>query len=242
MSLDLGGTSDGALVPGPVTATKNRTAMTMMARVLFRSLPATDTKIGDYVVGTSTTASRITMQWVSASPGQPRVGGRALDADPQRFLQSSFTFVVGVWTHVIGVIDYANSTGAIYIDGDLEIEGALSGAFGATQTANTDSLNGAIGIRPAGSQGMNGLIEDFRLYGRVIGAAEAKTIATSMGKDGIHDGLLHWYPLNDASSGDMAQAVCIAAAERIVATPLGTPVFAPGLVVPRQRHLSAGAR
>jgi hypothetical protein len=236
MALELTGSTVGALIPGPVTVTKNRTALFGMARVLMKAFPATDNKICDYTINVGTNA-RFTIQYDSATPTQVQVGGRALDADPQRILLCPTGLSLGVWTHVIAGIDYATSTGAIYYDGVLVASGALNGALGATQTANTNSNGGGIGIRPNGSQGMVGLIEDFRLYSRIIGPAEALTIATSKGKDGIVDGLLHRYPLNDGAPGAaMVACVGLAADERIVAAPLGAPLFAAGISTPRMRQ------
>jgi len=239
MAIDLAGTTEGIDLPGPVTVTKNRSALTGMAWVLFRSVTAPATaKIFGYSTGTNDTLSRFTLQWQSGSSGQLRVGGRALDTDPQVLLQSATLLTVGRWFHVVGIIDYANSFGYIYIDGALDIAGALTGTFGAAQTANTNTLDARWGDHEgSGNQGMNGLIEDGRLYNRILGPGEVKTIFSSRGKDGIWDGLLHRYPFDDGSPGSaLVATVPLSGAERIVGTPIGSPSFAAGTVSNRMRR------
>lgn len=242
MALTLIGTTEGINLPLS-TVTKNRSALTGMAWVRARTWNsgAANNKVFGYSIGTNATNSRFTLIALGASPGQLQVGGRALDADSQRTLNSPTVLSTNVWHHVVGIIDYATNFGYIYIDGVLDTAGAVSGAFGATSTENTNSLSTGIGVREggAGQQGIDGLIDDFRLYSGILGPAVIQTIYTGRGADGINTNLLHRYPLNDLVPGTtVASVACIAAAELLVGTPLGTPSFAAGITVNRHRRRS----
>jgi hypothetical protein len=242
----LTGTTDGINLPGPITVTKNRGALCGMAWVRFDLISAANTKVFGYSVGTSATSSRFTLQWVTATPGQLRVAGRALDADPQCFLETTTVLTRGPWFHVVGMIDYAENFGYLYIDGELDLAGALTNTLGAAATANTNSLAARWGAHEgtgAGDQGMSGLIEDGRLYSRILGPAEIKTIYTGEGKDGIVDGLLHRYPFNDQGPGvALTTTMNVAGAERLVGGPVGTPTFQAGRIVGRKRPRMAPGR
>lgn len=239
MAIEMAGTNEGVLIGGPVTVTKNQSFLFGMAWVLFRSFPAVDTKVCEYSIGTGINA-RFTIQYDNLTPGQIFVGGRATDGEGLHFLQAATTPVLGQWTHIAGLLDYANSLGEVYYNGVLQASGVVSAApFAATQTANTNSTGGAIGSRPNGTQGMDGFIEDFRLYNRRMSQAEIQTIVAAKGKDAINEGLLHRYPLSDgAPPGLLVTTACIANAERIMGTPLGTPTFAPGITVPRSKTMN----
>ena len=105
--------------------------------------------------------------------------------------------------------------------------------------------NSALGADNLTTTALNfaGLIDDFRLYDGILSPATIKTIATARGADGITEGLLHRYTLNDLVPGSAVVGVaCIAAAERIVGLPLGTPTFAAGITVSRHRRRPAIGR
>lgn len=244
MALDVTGPSEGVLIGGPVTATKNQSVLFGMAWVLFRAFPATDTKICDYTINVGNN-SRFTIQYDNLTPGFIFVGGRATDAEGIKIVQSPTSLELSRWTHVACMLDYENSIGAVWYDAELQISAPVTGApFAAAQTANTNSANGGIGTRPNATQGMSGLIDDFRLYNRRLGESELKTIVAGKGKDAIVDGLLHRYPLNDAGPPTpVVSCACIASAERIVATAIGAPMFGAGITVARQRtQAPIGAR
>ena len=229
-------TSGGILIGGPVQATKNQSVLAGHIRVFLRAIPQADRKIWEYSLNTNINA-RFTCQFVNGNGGLLRVGGRALEADPQRFIDAVTPITAGIWWDVVALIDFANSTGAIFLNGVQDVNGALSGAFGAAATDNTPSQNGALGSRSNATQVIDGFIEDFRLYNRIISPNEALTLATSLGKDGIYSGIQHYFPLNDGVPGtSVVTTANLSNAERIVGTPIGTPAFAPGISVARQRQ------
>jgi hypothetical protein len=242
MSLSLPGTVDGINLT-TVTATKNRAALTGMAwinAVLWSS--TTNQKIFGYSTGASPTLSRFTMISRSAAPGQLQVGGRALDADSQRTLNSTTTISTGgTWHHVVGIVDYTNTLGWIYIDGELDVSGPLSGALGATTTENTNSLSAGWGVREGssagGSQGMTGLIEDCRLYNGVVGPKVIKAIFTAQGRDGVFTNLLHRYMCKELAIGRAVVAVPnLANFEHLTGAPIGSPTYGDGIATERRRR------
>ena len=245
MAVSLENGSDGINL-GVVTVTKNRTALTGMAWVRFRSIAsATTTKVCGYSIGTNAANSRFTMQWASGTPGRLQAAGRAADADNLRGILSPTTLIAGPWFHLVGIVDYENTLGAIYINGALDTSGPLDGTFTTAVTANTNSLGAAIGSREGGNgtQGMNGDIEDFRLYDGVLGPNEIQTIYAAQGKDGYYAHLLHRYQLDDLGLGEaLVGAACLADTERIVGVPIGTPTFTAGISTPRGRQKHPRAR
>jgi hypothetical protein len=212
-----------------------------MAWVNARVWSATvNQKVFGYSTGTSTTLSRFTLISRSGTGGQLQVGGRALDADAQRTLNSTTALSTGDWHHVVGIVDYANALGWIYIDGALDVFGALSGTLGAAQTENTNSLSVGIGVREGGGgggqQGITGFIDDFRLYDGILGPDIIKTIHAARGHDKMPNDLLHHYPLNDFGPGiAVVNVACTSMAERLVGTAIGAPTFDVGTLVARGR-------
>lgn len=239
MAISCDGGGEGVSIDGAVTATKNQSALTGMIWVRPRSLPATDTKFIDYSIFNGTNA-RYTLQYDSATPGVPFVGGRATDGEGLKQVDGTQAIVVGQWTHIIGVLDYANSLGMIYINGVLNVAlSVTSPPFAAAQTANTNSENssgsgGGIGVRVNATQSFIGDIEDMRLYNRVIGPAEAMTIYAALGEDGIQNGLLHRFPMNDYGPGTVVgdgTVVNIAEFERVDGSVMaGTPTYVEGII------------
>ena len=63
------------------------------------------------------------------------------------------------------------------------------------------SNNMIIGGRPDVGPGFNGKIEDVRIYNRALGQDELKTIHASRGHDGIVDGLVSRWLLNEGAEG-----------------------------------------
>jgi hypothetical protein len=151
-----------------------------------------------------------------ADAGRVSVGGCTPDGSTALFFTAPGTpLVPGVWTHVAGCTDYAQSRGYVYINGVLVGSGAVSGTFGAAATSNTNSPRGSIGSLGGGdSEGMEGEIEDARLYD-IHSPAAIATIAALRGKDSVRANLLHRFPLKDLPSGNVTSAANIVAGEPI---------------------------
>jgi len=241
MSIELAGTTEAVDIPGPVTVTKNRAVMTIMMWVRFDTLPAAAVTYFVYSTGAAgSTLTRINLQHVGATPGQPRCQGRALDADPAGFVESATVLGTGVWIHLAAVLNYAGSSGKIYINGVLDTSAAISGGpFGAGATQNTDTDDARIGGRAnSATQGVDGRIEDVALYDYEVPAAGIATIYAMKGKMVPFFGLQHRYPLVSSPPGTaLVTTPCVANPERINGLPIGAPVFREG---PLARRLQIG--
>lgn len=122
------------------------------------------------------------------------------------YLQSgtlgTVTLTVGVFAHVAFVQSVSTSQRFAYLNGTL-VGTVNSASFSGTQTGNI-----MIGVTPGGSgQGWFGVIDDIRVYNRVMPQDEIQTIHACRGRDGIVDSLNLWYPLNEGAEGATASTV-----------------------------------
>jgi hypothetical protein len=107
---------------------------------------------------------------------------------------STTAATAGTWSHIV----FTNATNVqqVFVNGVLEASGT------GTNSAPT-AANLLLGWRTGGTEAehFDGVLEDFRIYNRVLTANEILTIATSHGADSIIDGLVHRWMMNDGYSG-----------------------------------------
>lgn len=94
----------------------------------------------------------------------------------------------GVWTHIVCTADTATGAGQTFINGILDI--ATTGHTVAPG-AGIFGIGGRYGA--AAGALANGIIEDFRMYNRVLTAQEIKIIYDCDGTDNIRNNLIHEY-------------------------------------------------
>jgi hypothetical protein len=126
--------------------------------------------------------------------------------------------VVGVWYHIAATVD-ATKFGQIYINGVLE----ASGVGADTATGTTLSIGNRNGA--AANQCTNGVLDDVRVYTRVLGASEIATIFACRGADSIFFGLQNRFLLNERAEGAVASGAGII--KDCVGGRTGTPVNSP---------------
>jgi len=91
----------------------------------------------------------------------------------------------------------SDNSGSIYINGIFDSTAStLSGSPPAA------TLN--LGIRPGGTVYFDGYLQDVRIYNRVLAADEILTIYSCEGVDGIAQGLIHRWLLNEKPIGTIA--------------------------------------
>ena len=140
------------------------------------------------------------------------------------YLQSgtlgTVSLTVGTIYHIAFVQDVTNSQRLAYTDGVLT--GTVVGAtFAGTQNGNIN-----IGVSPGGAgQGWFGVIDDVRIYNRVMTANEILTIYTLRGQDGILDNLQHHWPLDEGAEGTTVTALIDVVAGLNCTTINNTPVY-----------------
>lgn len=104
-------------------------------------------------------------------------------------------FAINTWYHVVFTFDGTNK--GAYVDGAVDV------AFG----PNTNGTTGTSNMLTLGSsdwnltQGMNGDLEDVRIYNRVLSQKEVQQIYNGEGQDFILDGLQHWWTMNQGAEG-----------------------------------------
>ncbi len=78
----------------------------------------------------------------------------------------------GVWTHLVGVFDSSNNTTKLYINGSLNASGAHSTTWNATGAVNIGRLR----WNAAYANNFNGIIDDVRIYQRVLSATDVSDL------------------------------------------------------------------
>lgn len=111
-----------------------------------------------------------------------------------RPLTSTIAPTIGVWYHVACVYDTTvDSYNAFYFNGVFD-------------TSSTDTYQARadqwiyIGVQEA-SNFKTCELDDFRYYNRVLSDAEIETIYACRGTDGIVDGLIHRWPMDEKAPG-----------------------------------------
>lgn len=186
----------------------------------------------------STTGTRRPMGNTGAWEARSSSGSLVLTSD---YLQSGTLGTVtlnavGQFTHVVFVQSVSSSQRFAYKDG------VLVGTVNSATFAGAQNAVLSIGESPGGvGQGWNGVIDDIRVYNRVLTAAEVATIYACRGTDGLRPGSL-WYPMDEGVEG----AVVTNLRERIQgvsglnATALtGSPVYNYDAGIKRRRVAAA---
>ncbi len=109
---------------------------------------------------------------------------------------STFTLNDGQQYHVAGIFRPSTAV-EIWIDGQLN----KSNTTGIPASQYNASNNFTVGARSDGTQVPDGTIEDARAYNRALSAEEMQTIYAARGSDGIVDGLVSRWLLNEGAPG-----------------------------------------
>lgn len=125
------------------------------------------------------------------------VQARSTDGESLRTLTTAAGVVAaGEIFHFAGVADYVGKTLQIYKNGVRVGNGPA--AFAAAVSANTVSNAALIGADAGGTSGFfDGIIDDPRIYNRVLGEGEISTIFALLGQDKMLDGLTNRYIFNE---------------------------------------------
>lgn len=106
------------------------------------------------------------------------------------FLASTRQINAGTLYHCVCTIASGTNTAQIFINGELDNSGTDNDG-----SAPTAALE--IASRPGVSEFLDGYLEDFRIYDRVLSLAEVQTMYACKGIDNITYGLIHRYLLNE---------------------------------------------
>lgn len=115
---------------------------------------------------------------------------------------STFTMTTGTWYHCAATWDSTSQTTKIYMNGALSSSTSVPGTTISNTASSQFSIGVNIGVGNTGAtQFLNGLIEDVRVYNRLLSANEILTISSLYGQDYITNNLLIRYMLNEGASG-----------------------------------------
>jgi hypothetical protein len=134
------------------------------------------------------------------------------------------TLTAGTRYHMLCTWDWdtVNVTLQIYLDGLLDNSGlgSLPSAPGVSAITFAN--------RTGASDFWTGILDDFRLYNRILTAHEAAAIHRMRGADGIVNGLLHRWLLDEKAPGVLASgsgSVLDVTAGDMSGTPANTPTY-----------------
>ena len=126
--------------------------------------------------------------------------------------------VPGVWYHVICTAD-ATKYDQIFINGVYQAGGPCADTPSSTTMTIGNRLDGV------NQTCTNGILDDVRVYNRVLTASEAATIYACRGSDNIYYGLTNRWLMNEGAAGISATETGIM--RDTVGNTTGTPVNSP---------------
>jgi len=136
---------------------------------------------------------------------------------------------LGSWYNVLATGSDTNNLSELWVNGTLESS--------TTETSSVSSTYLEIGGSRGINEFMQGAMEDFRIYNRVLLPEEIETIATCDGTDGILEGLQYWWPLNDGALGtsNPHPIDIINGTDTLVVRGITDPTYAEGITRPFRR-------
>lgn len=170
------------------------------------------------------------------------IGRDADGASPTTVSSPVSQYAAGVWTHVGCTYDCPTRLASLYVNGVLVGSGTFTNSSGANYSS-TNSKNASIGASTNGIDSfMDGDIEDARVYRRVLSEAEFMTIFSTMGKDGIVNGLEGRWHMREQGEGIGVGSVIDSSNSGIGGLPSATPPTYSGSSIssPRSRRPWSG--
>jgi hypothetical protein len=116
-------------------------------------------------------------------------------------VKSTTVFNTGTWYHV--VFSWDGSTKQVYVNGVKEVDTTDSNA-----STGNDTLLSLGTSTHSPTQGLDGTLEDVRIYNRVLTDKEIGVIYNGSGRDGIFNGLQNWWKMTSGAFGvDVTQII-----------------------------------
>jgi hypothetical protein len=219
MCIEFDGSGSGQHVDfGNLDLPSGLSALTIMAWVKFKSFTLGDQRIISKATSHDVSAHYFMFSGNTSSQMRVRLktGGTTTT-----HLETSSSLNTGQWYHMGFVYDGSNII--FYRDG------AQNGSSSKTGTIDT---SGSVGVRIADNPGihrkeLDGFVADCRIYKRALSLGEMQTIHACQGHDGIVDGLLHRWLLNEGSPGATASGAGTAVdlTGSVNGTPAGSPTY-----------------
>ena len=167
------------------------TAMTFGGWLKIDTLDAAsdDNRVVDFTIDGTNAFALLNIRGDGGNAGKVRVGARSKTADSLQTATSANAINDGLWHRVDGIVDFANDEIAISVDG--VIDPVTSVAFGSTTLLDDGTPTGddSIGARGGASNPFDGTIDDIRIYGSELTAANVESLYKGIDV-GTPDG--HW--------------------------------------------------
>ena len=135
--------------------------------------------------------------------------------------QTTTIIQTGVWYHGVGTATgiVGNVTAQIFLNGSLE------NTLVQADTASGAQLSIGNRINSPSGQSANGIIDDVRIYNRVLSANEVATIYACRGSDSIYYGCLNRWLLNEGPLGTTISGTNVV--KDMIGVQHGSPVGSP---------------
>jgi hypothetical protein len=161
--MELDGSNDRVLLAEDTDIGQNAAAITASAWVNADAITGSDEWLVSMSTGESSPGINSRVYFSLHETDGIRIGGQAPDGSgPDGIVDSTAPTMVDTWHHVVGIVDFANDTLQIYLDGVFRTSGTI--AF--TGTATTDSPTTFIrtGSQDHGdSQYLDGTVDEVRI-------------------------------------------------------------------------------
>jgi len=162
---------------------------------------------------------RVTQDW---TPGSPRVANELFASTTQTPPAYSTTVVAANTLYFVVASATYNVSSALYINGVLESTGTCVD----NPTGTTFSIGGS-SWAPL-SSGLNGTVDDVRVYNRILTADEIATMYACKGTDGDTNGLVDRWLMDEGAEGNTMTGT--GSVKNMVdgganGTPNGTPAY-----------------
>lgn len=200
--------------------------------------PGGTNAVGGAAIGGAGSTSNLSRANLELVGGGIRFTCRSGDGDGGSAVTStSLAAFSGQWIHVCGTVNWVTRQLSVYVNGALS-----NSAFAGAMTAGaptTPSKSGGLGCSgTGGGNNFNGMIEDFRMYGRLLGPDEIKTIYSARGFDVINDaGIIMRLPMQELAPGNAANLRSIAYAPYFnPSNSAGAPIYGTSYTSIRRRR------
>lgn len=110
-----------------------------------------------------------------ADGNKARIGGRSHETDKWQDVTGTSAIPTGKWSHIAGVLDFANDKVYVYGDGELEAEkDAIFGSETYTKASAGPEVIGWYGHLDDPGRYFSGLIDEVRIYNRALSKNEVQ--------------------------------------------------------------------
>lgn len=213
-ALSFDGVNDTVNLPANSTLVSGISTATVSLWVKLNSAPGLSPSIFSYSIdnsgngGSPTASSRLAIDMNTSR--QVICGGRSDDGELFYSVLTNNALDVGVWYLITCTVSFPSDSVQVYFNGALQTTTGTI-AFGDSLTDTTPSTNAAIGSSDTGAAGFfPGVIDDVRLYHRVLSTSEITSLARTGGvtrRTVSNAGLIGYWPLDEgggAQAGDFS--------------------------------------